>query len=135
MERVTEPQYMAQVAASPSAAAYRIALGQAQDNLRVLLGSGVKVAFGTDSGPPGRFPGYFEHMEFDLMAEAGMTPREILLSATSVAADCLGLPDVGTLQEGKWADFVVLGEDPLRDIGATRSIKDVYVAGNRVSRD
>ena len=80
---------------------------QAQDNLRILIGSGVPIAFGTDSGPAGRFPGYFEHMEFDLMTEAGLTSGEILASATSVAADCLGLDDIGTLEAGKRADIAL----------------------------
>ncbi len=134
MDRVSQPDFMARVAASPSAGAYKRALVQAQDNLRIILGSGVPVAFGTDSGPPGRFPGYFEHMEFDLMAEAGLTPREILRSATAIAADCVHLDDVGTLEAGKWADFVVLTADPTRDIKATRSIDSVYIAGNAVAR-
>ena len=68
------------------------------------------------------------------MAEAGLTSREILMSATSVAAECLDLDDVGTLEAGKWADFVVLREDPIANIRATRSIDAVYVAGNAVSR-
>jgi imidazolonepropionase-like amidohydrolase len=134
IDRVSQPEFMARVAASPSAAAYRLALVQAQDNLRIILGSGVPVAFGTDSGPAGRFPGYFEHLEFDLMTQAGMTPREILLSATGVAADCVHLDDVGTLETGKWADFVVLTEDPTRDIKAARSIEAVYIAGNKIAR-
>jgi len=134
IDRVSQPAFMAQVAASPAASGYRKALRQAQDNLRVLVGSGVPIAFGTDSGPAGRFPGYFEHMEFDLMAEAGLTTREILLSATSVAASCLALDDIGTLEAGKWADFVVLREDPIANIRATRSIDAVYVAGNEIAR-
>lgn len=132
VERVSRPEFMAQIAASPEASGYRKALVQAQENLRIVQGSGVPVAFGTDAGPPGRFPGYFEHIEFFLMKEAGLTPLEILQSATSVAAKCLGLDDVGTLTSGKWADFVVLQKDPLQDILATRSIQAVYVAGNRV---
>ena len=132
MARVSDAEFMARMAASPSAAVYRQALKQAQDNLRILVGSGVPVAFGTDSGPGGRFPGYFEHEEFRLMAEAGMTSREILLSATSVAAKCLNYLDIGSLQAGKWADFVVLAEDPLADIKATRSLHSVYVAGNKI---
>ncbi|MFQ5610158.1 MAG: amidohydrolase family protein [Woeseiaceae bacterium] len=135
MDRVSDPEFRARVAASPTAARYREALVQAQDNLRILVGSGVPIAFGTDSGPAGRFIGYFEHMEFDLMAEAGLTTREILMSATSVAANCLHLDDVGTLETGKWADFVVMTENPIADISATRSIESVYVAGNAVDRD
>jgi imidazolonepropionase-like amidohydrolase len=132
MARVTEAQHMASIARNPSSDVYRRALVQPQDNLRILAGSGIPIAFGTDSGPAGRFPGYFEHMEFVLMAEAGLTPREILLSATSVAARCLGLDDLGTLESGNWADFVVLGADPLADIHATRSLNAVYIAGNKV---
>ena len=132
MARVTEPERMARVANSPSAAVYRKALVQAQDNLRILLGSGIPIAFGTDSGPGGRFPGYFEHAEFNLMIDAGLTPREVLRSATSTAATCLGLDDLGTLEAGKWADFVVLAENPLQDIRAMRTLQRVYVAGNRV---
>lgn len=133
MERLSDADFMARMAASPSSAVYRQSLKQAQDNLRILVGSGVPIAFGTDSGPGGRFPGYFEHEEFRLMSEAGMTPREILLSATSVAADCLNYFDIGSLQAGKWADFVVLAQDPLADIMATRSLRSVYVAGNKVA--
>ena len=134
IERVSAPDFRARVAASPTAAGYRKALTQAQDNLRIIIGSGVPVAFGTDSGPAGRFPGYFEHLEIGLMTDAGLTSREILLSATSVAADCLSLDDVGTLEPGKWADFVVLTADPIQDIKATRAIQSVYIAGNEVSR-
>ncbi len=132
MARVSEADFMARMAASPSAAVYRQALVQAQANLRILAGSGIPIAFGTDSGPGGRFPGYFEHEEFRLMAEAGMTPREILLSATSVAAECQNYFDVGSLVAGKWADFVVLTEDPLVDVKATRSMRSVYIAGNEI---
>ncbi len=134
IDRVSDPEFMAKMAASPAAAAYRKTLVQAQENLRLLAASGVPVAFGTDSGPAGRFPGYFEHMEFDLMAEAGLTARQILLSATSVAAGCLNLDDLGTLEPGKWADFVVIEQNPLADINALHSIKGVYVAGNPVAR-
>ena len=134
IDRVSDPEFMAKMAASPAAATYRKALVQAQENLALMVASGVPVAFGTDSGPPGRFPGYFEHIEFDLMAAAGLTARDILLSATSVAASCLNLDDLGTLEPGKWADFVVIEQNPLADIKALRSINSVYVAGTSVAR-
>ncbi len=132
VERVSEAGFMERTANSRSAAAYRVGLGQAQRNLKVLQDAGVRIAMGTDAGPAARFPGFFEHEELSLMAEAGLTPEQILLSATSVAAGCLELDDVGTLEPGKWADFVVLSEDPLRDIQASRTIEQVYVAGQRV---
>ena len=133
-QSTSAPEFQARVATSPTAAGYREALEQAKLNLRILVGSGVPVAFGTDSGPAGRFPGYFEHLEFDLMDDAGMTPAEIMLSATSVAAACLALDDVGTLAPGKWTDFIVFSANPLDDIGNARSIERVYIAGNEVAR-
>jgi imidazolonepropionase-like amidohydrolase len=87
---------------------------------------------GTDSGPAGRFPGYFEHLELALMTEAGLAPEQVLRSATGLAAACLGLDDVGTLEPGRWADFVVLDADPLADLTATKTLSAVYVRGNPV---
>ncbi|MGD8600939.1 MAG: amidohydrolase family protein, partial [Gemmatimonadota bacterium] len=78
------------------------------------------------------FPGFFEHEELQLMVDAGLTPEEALHAATAVSAGCLGRDDVGTLEPGRWADFIVLSEDPLEDIQATRSIERVYVAGQQV---
>jgi imidazolonepropionase-like amidohydrolase len=110
----------------------RADLAMAQRNLKILHDSGMRVALGTDSGSPARFAGYFEHLEMGLMAEAGMTPMDILVAATGVAADCMDLEDVGTLQAGNWADFLVLGADPLADIANTKALETVYIAGNRV---
>jgi imidazolonepropionase-like amidohydrolase len=134
IDRVSKPDFRAAVAASPTAAGYREALSRAQENLRILVGSGVPVAFGTDSGPAGRFPGYFEHLEFGLMADAGLTASEIMLSATSVAASCLSLEDVGTLEPGKWADFIVFSANPLADVANARTIEAVYIAGSAIER-
>ena len=89
---------------------------------------------GTDTGPPARFQGYFELMELELMAKAGLTPQQVLASATRDAARCMKLDaEVGTLEPNKWADFVVLDADPLADISNVRKISAVYVAGNRVT--
>ena len=132
VERVSQPGFMERMASSRSAAAYRVALRQAQRNLKLLHDAGVRIAMGTDAGPAARFPGFFEHEELQLMAEAGLTPEEILLSATSVAAGCLGRDDVGTLEPGKWADFIVLSEDPLEDVLATRTVERVFIAGREI---
>lgn len=43
--------------------------------LKKLVDSGVKYSFGTDTGPPARFSGYFEHWEMELMAEAGLSTQ------------------------------------------------------------
>ena len=117
---------------SPAAMRYREALVKAQKNLGRLLEGEVQVAFGTDAGQPARFPGYFEHMELSLMVEAGLTPEQALRSATSGAATCMGLDDVGTLEAGKWSDFLVLRENPLQGVHGTRALERVYIAGNLV---
>jgi len=131
MEGASQPGFMERQR-GPAAARYRVGLGQAQRNLKALYDAGIPIAMGTDAGPDARFPGYFEHMELQLMIDAGLSPGEVLRSATSVAADCLGLEDVGTLEPGKWADFLVLAADPLRDVQATRTLERVYIAGNQV---
>ncbi len=118
---------------SRSAALYEEALVVALRNVKAASEGGVTVAFGTDTGPLGRFQGFFEQMELELMARAGLSPSDILASATRDAAQCLGLDDVGTLEAGKWADFVVLDEDPLSDILNMRSLESVWIAGNRVT--
>jgi imidazolonepropionase-like amidohydrolase len=132
MERVSEPAFMQRMAESTAAAGYRIALEQANENLVAISEAGLPVAMGTDTGPAARFPGYFEHLELWMMVEAGMTPAEALRSATGVAAECLADDEIGTLEPGRWADFLVLGEDPLADIEATRSLERVFVAGTEV---
>jgi imidazolonepropionase-like amidohydrolase len=132
IERLSDPAYMERTRESASGAAYRVALVQAMENMVILQDAGARVTFGTDAGPAGRFPGYFEHMELALMVGGGLTPTQALLAATSVAASCLGLDDIGTLEPGKWADFIVLDEDPTRDITYTQMIDQVYVAGQPV---
>ena len=132
LEQLKDPERMARVAESPSAQGYREHYPIAMANAKAVADAGVTIAFGTDTGPAGRFQGYFEHIETGEMAEAGLSPEQILLSATGDAAACLGLEGVGTLAAGNWGDFIVLDEDPLADITALRSIDRVVVAGNTV---
>ncbi len=129
---VSDPERQAGVRASGAAEAYGRALEIAQANLGRLSEAGVPIAFGTDSGPLGRFQGYFEHMEMQLMAEAGLTPEQILRSATGVAAECLGRDDIGTLEPGRRADFVILRANPLEDVANLREISGVWVGGAEV---
>jgi imidazolonepropionase-like amidohydrolase len=133
--QLKEPARQEQMRNSKSAQRYKVALDQASRNLKKLSDAGVTIAMGTDTGPPARFQGYFELMELELMAKAGLSPKQVLASATRAAARCQKLDrDLGTLEPNKWADFVVLDADPLADISNTRKIADVYVAGNRVER-
>ena len=111
---------------------YKAALEHASANAKRLADAGVGLAFGTDTGPPGRFQGYFEHLELELLADAGLPPAAILAMATRGAADCLGLADMGDLAVGRWADLVVLTGDPLADIRASRTIESVWIGGRRI---
>jgi imidazolonepropionase-like amidohydrolase len=130
-----DPALQAKTAKDPAAQRYKKALEVASRNMKKLADAGVPIAMGTDTGPPGRFMGYFELMELELMAKAGMTPKQVLQSATRDAARCHKVDaDLGTLEPKRWADFVVLDADPLANVSNTRQISDVYIAGNRVAR-
>ena len=132
LEQLKDPERQQRIQNSETAQRTKKSLEIALRNLKKLADSGVKIAFGTDTGPPGRFQGYFEHMELELMAKAGLTPMQIIVAATRDAASSLGLDDLGTLEAGKWADFIVLSADPLENIKNSRSIESVWIAGNRV---
>jgi imidazolonepropionase-like amidohydrolase len=135
LAQLKEPARQEQMRGNKSAQRYKVALEQASRNLKKLSDAGVTIAMGTDTGPPARFQGYFELMELELMAKAGLSPKKVLASATRDAARCQKLDrELGTIEPNKWADFVVLDGDPLADISNTRKIADVYVAGNRVER-
>jgi imidazolonepropionase-like amidohydrolase len=128
-----DPARMAGVAKSKSAQRYKLALEMARKNAKALHDAGIKLAAGTDTGPPARFQGYFEHLELEEMIKAGLTTSQVLASATGEAARCVGLADhVGTLQSGRYADFIVLSGNPLEDIRHTRTIESVWVSGKRV---
>ena len=132
IEQLKDSELQQEYRERPSTPRYKEALRVAQANLKTLADAEVKIAFGTDSGPPARFQGYFEHMELELMAESGLTPMQILVAATGDAAACLGVDEIGTLEGGKLADFIVLIDDPLEEIRNMRSIESVWIAGNRV---
>ncbi|MEK7406546.1 MAG: amidohydrolase family protein [Acidobacteriota bacterium] len=122
------------IAASPDFHHFPQWFEMAKKNLKRLADAGVKYAFGTDSGPPMRFFGYFEHRELEFMADAGLTPAQIITAATRSAAEFLGVSkDLGTLEAGKWADMIVLGKNPLENVTNTRSLEIVMIAGNRVN--
>lgn len=135
LESLSQPDRQEEFRRSPSARRYKVALEVAKRNVKILSDANVLIAMGTDTGPAGRFQGYFELMELELMAQAGLTPRQILRAATRDAARCMRVDrDLGTLEPGKWADFVVLNADPLADIRNTRQIASVWIAGNNVAR-
>ena len=89
--------------------------------------SGVKIAFGTDSGVS---PHGHNAKEFAYMVEAGMPPLEAIRSATLEAARLLGQEDrLGTLEAGKLADVVAVPDDPSRDITSLQRVSFVMKDG------
>src|SRR5580704_8350104 len=103
-------------------------------SLARLNAAGVRIILGSDTGLEDHFFGYAEHKELELMVAAGMTPSQVIVAATSRAAEFLGLPDRGMLAPGKRADFLVLDANPLDDIVNTRRIAKMYVGGAEVDR-
>ncbi len=128
-----DPAYQERIQNSGSAQTYKAQLEVAKQNLKALSDAGIPIAMGTDTGPAARFQGYFEHGELALMVEAGLTPMQAIVASTSDAARCMEVDtDLGSLEAGKWADFLVLGANPLEDIGNTHTLESVYIAGNAV---
>ncbi len=132
--KMQDAKRQATVGKDPAALWYKEHLPIALRNLKKLSDAGIVIAMGTDSGGgPGRFQGYFEHLELEYETKAGLTPMQALMSATSGAAKAINISDqVGTLEKGKRADFVVLSANPLDDIRNTRSIESVWIGGVRV---
>jgi imidazolonepropionase-like amidohydrolase len=97
------------------------------------LKAGVKIAFGTDVGG---FPWTDPiAQEFPRMVEFGMTPMQAIQSATSKAAEMLGMAgQIGTVAPGAYADIVAVGADPLKDVKALEHVGFVMKDG-KVYRD
>jgi imidazolonepropionase-like amidohydrolase len=134
IERVKDPALHAKIKANPGTQVSKRQLEQGLRNLKLLSDAGVMIAMGTDSGTgTGRWQGYFEQVEMELMVKAGMTPMQALVASTGNAAKVMHIDnEVGTLQPGKRADFVVLTADPLADIKNTRTIESVWIDGQQM---
>lgn len=135
-ELITSEKYQNDIKNSPQYAKLGLALQNALRNLKKLQAAGILVALGTDSGAsPVRTQGFSEHLELQLMVEAGLTPLEAITAATRNAARLMKIDkSYGTLEKGKVADMLVLGSNPVNNIKNTRSIEAVYKAGKEVSK-
>lgn len=104
----------------------------AMSNLRKLDSAGVRIAMGTDSGAfPVRAQGFSEHLELQLMVEAGLSPLKTITYATANGAALLGAAKEGMLMPGRKASFMVLYGNPLNDIKATRDILEIWKNGKK----
>jgi imidazolonepropionase-like amidohydrolase len=96
---------------------------------------GVKVAAGSDAAMPMVRHGENAY-ELELLVKAGMTPMEAIVAATKVGSEVLDMADqIGTIEEGKLADLLVVQGDPLADITIlqeTKRIKKVIKGGEVV---
>ena len=97
-----------------------------KETVSMAYNTGVKIAFGTDSGVS---PHGDNADEFRFMVEAGMKPIDVINSATSVAAEALGADDLGQIKKGMKADIVAVSGDPLKDITVTKNVKFVMKGG------
>jgi imidazolonepropionase-like amidohydrolase len=133
---VSSAEFHDKVKKDPNTEFVRKALVEANKNLKILSDAGITIAMGTDSGVannPGRWQGYFEQVEMEMMNKAGMSPMKVIVASTGDAAKVMGLKNVGTLQTGNWADLVVLRANPLDNIRNTRAIDSVWIAGGKLA--
>src|SRR6185295_6796516 len=91
-------------------------------NLAEMNAAGVQIVVGTDGNTP-----YAPHVEMADMVAAGMSPRQVLVAATSNGAKFLRMTDTGAIEPNKSADFLVLDANPVDNITNTRKISSVYL--------
>ncbi|MDF2431014.1 MAG: hypothetical protein JWP44_645 [Mucilaginibacter sp.] len=100
---------------------------QIQQTFAKAYKAGVKIAFGTDAGVYAHGKNY---LEFQYMVEAGMPPMEAIKSATTGAADLLGISNkTGSISKGKMADIIAVDGDPLTDIKTMKNVSFVMKEG------
>lgn len=114
-----------------------LAYEAARETVHRLHAAGVPIVAGTDANQhphtPAQIPhGTTLHHELELLVSAGLTPAEALDAATTAAARVFRLADRGALEPGHRADLVLFGADPTEDIAASRDVRQVWIAGERV---
>ena len=121
---------------SPEAVARSTATyGVMERSMAALNAAGVRLALGTDDGAVrDHFYAFTAHRELQLLTRAGLKAGRALDVATRESAEFLRLADLGTLDPGKRADFIVLDANPLDDIVNTRKIAAVYMRGEAIDR-
>ncbi|HET9533609.1 MAG TPA: amidohydrolase family protein [Blastocatellia bacterium] len=120
--RIAHPQYNRKTAEQIAANRNRI--------LKALHDGGVPILFGTDSPQQFSVPGFSIHREMSHMLKSGMTPYEIIRSATKNVGDYFKDKDgFGTIAAGKRADLILIDADPLKDVSSIARRSGVMVRG------
>jgi len=102
----------------------------AAQNLKLLVAAGIPIATGTDAGNPLTLHGPAIYAEMESMQKAGMTPMQVLVSSTAVAARAMRREtEFGTVEKGKDADLVIVSADPSADVANVRKIRYVIRGG------
>lgn len=103
---------------------------------RALAAAGARLMTGTDALIPSNVPGFSIHDELAELVDVGLSPYDALRSSTTEPFAFLGeLDQAGTIAVGKRADLVLLDDNPLVDIAATRNISGVMIRGRWIARD
>ena len=112
-------------------AAYEAALAS---TVRALDSAGVALLAGTDANVAGAVPGDALSRELASLVAAGLTPADALRAATAAPARFAGWR-TGEIRAGYAADLLLLSEDPLVDVSATRSVESVFANGYRLDAE
>jgi imidazolonepropionase-like amidohydrolase len=114
----------------------RLPLARRMENLRKMVEARLDLVVGTDSG--GTALGWFDDsvpVEMETFVEAGMQPVDAVAAATGRCAAAIGMKDtIGSLNEGKIADILVVQGDPSRTISDVRLVRAVFTGGQEVDR-
>ena len=138
LKTLLKPSMLATIAKTKRASQGTPSYENAKASVAVMHGSGVPILAGTDCHEEeASFAdvkhGVSMHQELELLVEAGLSPVEALRAATILPAQFFDLHDRGSITPGKRADMVLLREDPVNDIRATRSIARVWCNGLELS--
>ena len=104
--------------------------------IKMMYDNGVELLSGTDIPNFGLLPGGSLHHELELLVEAGISPLDVIKIATRNGAHALGiLNKVGTIENGKEADMIVLAANPIDNISNTKKIEAIINDGKLVDRE